>query len=58
MAPGEKDTSVLEPGEEVGGGLNPSSKPGWEYDLNGCCDEDFTNVLDHLSPEAGGISSK
>ena len=40
---------------QVGGGLNPSSKPGWEYELNGCWDEDFTNVLDHLSPEAAGI---
>ena len=55
MAPTEKGTSVLEPGEEEGGGVNPSIQPGWEYELNGHWDDDFTNVLDHLSPEAGGI---
>ena len=55
MAPGEKQTSVLESGEEEGGGVNPSIQPGWEYELNGCWDSDFTNALDHLSPEAGGI---
>ena len=26
-----------------------------EMGLNGCWDEDFTKVLNHLSPEAGGI---
>jgi len=37
-------TTVLEPGklEEIG--------------LNGCWDEDFTQVLNHLSPEAGAIT--
>ena len=48
-------TTVLEPGEEEGGGVNPSIQPGWEYELNGYWDDDFTNALDHLSPEAGGI---
>ena len=55
MPPSGKETSILEPREEEGGGVNPSSKPGWEYELNGYWDDDFTNVLDHLSPEAGGI---
>ena len=54
MAPGEIDTSVLEPGEEEGGGVNPSIQPGREYELNGYWDDDFTNALDQLSPEAGG----
>ena len=37
-------------------GKTPPSKPCCEYELNGYWDDDFTNVLDHLSPEAGGIS--
>ena len=41
--------------KQVGGGLNPSSKPGCQYELDGCWDGDFTNVLDHLSREAGWI---
>ena len=31
---------------------------GKEEGLSGCWVEDFTKVLDHLSPEAGGISVK
>ena len=55
MAPRRKDTSVLEPGEEEGGGVSPSIQPDCKYELNGYWDDDFTNVLDHLSPEADGI---
>ena len=51
-------TTILEPREEEGGGVNPSIQPGWEYELNGYWDDDFTNALDHLSAEAGGITSK
>ena len=42
-------------GRRKGGGLNPSSRELEEMGLNGCWVEDFTKVLDHLSPEAGGI---
>ena len=51
----ERDLGFGARGEEEGGGVNPSIQPGWEYELNGYWDDDFTNVLDHLSPEAGGI---
>ena len=52
-----KDRGEYNPLQEEGGGVNPSIQPGWQYELNGCWDDDFTNVLDHLSPEAGGICS-
>ena len=42
-------------GRRKGGGVNPSSRELEEMGLNGCWVEDFTKVLDHLSPEAGGI---
>ena len=42
-------------GRRKGGGINPSSRELEEMGLNGCWDEDFTKVLDHLSPKAGGI---
>ena len=50
-----KDRGEYNPLQEEGGGVNPSIQPGWQYELNGCWDDDFTNALDHLSPEAGGI---
>ena len=43
------------PGRRKGGGVNPSSRKLEERGLNGFWDKDFTKVLDHLSPEAGGI---
>ena len=38
-----------------GGGVNPPPGKLEEIGLNGCWDDDFTKVLYHLSPEAGGI---
>ena len=48
--------SIQSLGRRKGGGVNPSSRELEETGLNGCWDEDFTKVLDHLSPEAGGIT--
>ena len=41
--------------KQEGGGVNPSIQTGLDYELNGYWDDDFTNALDHLSPEDGGI---
>ena len=55
-ATSELATSISEPGEEE----RRSGKPLLqgkleEMGLNGRWDENFTKVLDHLTPEAGGI---
>ena len=51
MVTDPRETTIPEPGEEEGG-LQELEEMG----LNGCWVEDFTKALDHLSPEAGGIS--
>ena len=53
----EIDRAIPELGEEGGGGVNPSSRGVGGDWLNWFWDEDFTKVLDHLSPEAGGTCS-
>ena len=53
---GQLSTSVLEPGEEERRRGKPILQGELEeIGVNGCRDEDFTKVVDHLSPEAGEI---